>query len=130
MTIIIPLYVSILLGILILITVPIYVTLLCTIVKFRHKVPFNSAFFKMTLHLGIFDLIHLANDWILGMLPHIGLYHLITTNPNIFGRIGSMLWWSMGLSQIVGVLFLALDRFLGIWYNYVSQNQVVENKKQ
>ncbi len=102
-------------------SVPIYLILLYSQFKFRDKFPFNSSFFKLAFNLGIFDIIHLINYWLIGMLHHIpGLYDVIVANASIFAKQFSIVWWFSVLAQKFTVLCLGIDRVACMWFGYVS----------
>ena len=102
-------------------TVPIYLTLLYTQFKFRHKFPFTSTYFKLSFCLGLFDLIHLFNDWLIGMLHHFGLYDVISGKADVYAKQFSIVWWFSALGQKFAVLLLAVDRLSAMWFHHVSQ---------
>ena len=124
-TTVIPLWISIPLGIFISISVVIYLVLLYAIVKYKNTPPFNTPFFTMTLHMGIFDLCHLFNDWVLGMLNYFGFYSFVLANSGFYAKMGSMVWWHTGLAQILGVCLMSIDRLMNIGFNKVSNLLII-----
>ena len=87
-----------------------------TLIKFRHVQPFNSEFFKLCRNIGICDLLSLANGWILFKFPSFGWFGLpkmVQMYP-VLAKIAIMLSWQFALTQHLGVLSLAFNRFTGL----------------
>ncbi len=101
-------------------SVPIYLIMLYSHFKYRKKFPFNSPFFKLSYYLGIFDILHIFNDWVLGMLHYVGLHDFVVTNDAAIAKQFNMVWWYTVMAQKFLVLCLALDRVACMWFRYVS----------
>ncbi len=111
---------AIICAVILVLSIPIYLILLYSQFKFRAKFPFNSTFFKLSFHLGIFDLIHIANSWLIGTLHYMGLYSIILAHANIFAKQFSLVWWFSVWGQKLTVLCLAIDRLACLWFRHVS----------
>ncbi len=116
----IPLYFAILSGLIVIPSVPVYIIMLYSHFKYRKSFPFSSTFFKLSLNLGIFDLMHVFNDWVIGVLHYVGLYDIIVANDAVFAKQFNLLWWYSAWGQKFGVLCLAIDRLACMWLGYVS----------
>ena len=106
-------------GIIVIPSVPIYAILLFSHWRYQKKAPFSSTFFKISFHLGIFDFLHLFNDWVIGVLPYLGLRDFILRHNAAFAKQYSCLWWYSALCQKFAVSLLAADRLANMWFNYV-----------
>ena len=115
-----PIYFAVLSGIIVVPSVPLYIIILYSHFKYRHKFPFSSTFFKVSFHLGFFDLLHLLNDWVFGLLHYMGLYQCIVENQHAFAYQFSLLWWYSAMGQKLGILALAIDRFFCLWLGKVN----------
>ena len=74
------------------------------------KSPFNSSFFKLFISLGLFDFIHLLEDWIIGKFSNYEWFWVddfVMINPQFFSKLNSMLWWFAGIGKTLGVTILA-----------------------
>ena len=106
-----------------LVTLPIYLILLMTMYKFRHKSPLNSAFFEIAFNLGILDMAHLLTDWGLGKFANfgwLGVHKMVMLYPSAFAKLNSLCWWYIGLAQTLGVASMAINRMCVIGFRIVS----------
>ena len=118
-----PLFFAVLSCTIVVPSVPLYVIMLYSLLKYRRKFPFNSTFFKVSLHLGFFDLLHLFNDWVMGMLHYFGLYDYILENQNVFAYQFDLVWWYSAVGQKLGILALAIDRVACLYFAKVLQSK-------
>lgn len=107
-------------AIIVTVSVPLYLIMLYSFHKYRHKRPFNSVFFRLSFNLGIFDLLHLFNDWVIGMLNYVGLYGFMIQHSVVFAKQFSLFWWYSAMAQKIGVFLLAIDRVMNVWFCHVS----------
>ncbi len=126
----IPLYFAILSGLIVIPSVPIYLLMLYSHFKYRKVFPFQSTFFKLSFSLGIFDLMHLFNDWVIGLLHYIGMYDVIMANDAIFAKQFSLLWWYSAWGQKFGVLCLAIDRLACMVFRHVSASRIQRSEEE
>ncbi len=120
---ILSLHFTIISAVIIIPSIPLYVILLYSLWKYRKKRPFTSPFFKISFHLGIFDLLHLFNDWFIGILPHLGPHNFILKHETVFAKQFAFLWGYSALAQKLGIVLLAVDRLTSISFGHVRNLQ-------
>ena len=115
--------VNIILLVLLFLTIPIYLIVLITLIKYRKKTQFKPVFFKLVLSSGVFDLWNLSVNWLLVKFIHLGWFglgQLVSVAPSVFAKFTSILWWYTAYGQRLGVFLIALNRVSVLGYNYVS----------
>ncbi len=102
-----------------------YITLLYTIYKSRAMAPFNSSFFTFVINIGILDLLHINDKWLLANFPMFGWFGMdkfVMINPVLIGTFMDFVGWFTAFGQISAVVLLAANRVSVIGFDWVSYN--------
>ena len=105
--------VDIILLIFLLVSLPLYITFLGMLIRFRNKRPLSSSFFTICFMLGISDLVTLTNSWLLFKMPMLGWLGtdwLIRQAPVTIGKVATMTSWWAAIGQFHGIFLMALNR--------------------
>lgn len=84
---------------------PLYLLYIAVLVRNRRKEPFNSAFFRLSLAVGIFDIACVLHNSVLLLIPYYGI-----VSANFFDRFAT--WTPFCVYIFCGAAFYACFQWL------------------